>query len=164
MPYAHLMRPRRTVSPLLSHIHAYITEMHCLIFGAPPLTTITLPPTPVPLWSLNLAIVNEGDPIPRADAAYVEELLEITAEGMPTPHGAVVRRLPAREMVNAGIVLVSNRSCLYFLTFFVFRRICCAMTKSPTSIVTQLSSWYLTVSARTRDIAKLFVTGNPNRR
>ncbi|KAK4464046.1 hypothetical protein QBC42DRAFT_295385 [Cladorrhinum samala] len=55
MLYAHMLRPHPT--------------MHCLIFGAPPLTTITLHPTLVPLWSLDLAIVNEGDPIPRVNPA-----------------------------------------------------------------------------------------------
>ena len=49
--------------------------------------------------SLFLSFINEGDPVPRADPAYVRSLLELYATPAPKPAG---RPLPAPRMPNSS--------------------------------------------------------------
>ena len=60
--------------------------VHCVTFGAPPCTLRPLFPTPSPEseHSLFSAFINEGDPVPRADKAYVRSLLSLYASPAPS--------------------------------------------------------------------------------
>jgi hypothetical protein len=65
-------------------------RIHCITFGAPPVSL--LPINKPPAWghrkSLFLSFVNEGDPVPRADKAYVRSLLDLYTS--PAPAGSYV--------------------------------------------------------------------------
>lgn len=71
-------------------------RIHCITFGAPP---VSLLPLAKPASrerqlrkSLFMSFINEGDPVPRADKAYVRSLLELYASQAPKP---AARPLPA---------------------------------------------------------------------
>jgi len=60
-------------------------RIHCLTFGTPPISLLPLtkPPTPTNKKSLFLSFINEGDPVPRADKAYIRSLLNLYASPAP---------------------------------------------------------------------------------
>ncbi|KAL3959441.1 hypothetical protein ACCO45_004558 [Purpureocillium lilacinum] len=59
-------------------------SIHCITFGAPPITSEPLAPfrrhSPTDEQDMMVSIINEGDPVPRADIAYVETLLHLYAK------------------------------------------------------------------------------------
>ncbi|KAK0702797.1 Alpha/Beta hydrolase protein [Lasiosphaeris hirsuta] len=79
------------------------SSVHCITFGAPPITT--KPVVPFQGGSIFLSIVNNGDPVPRADNAYIHSLLRLFSG--PIPEKGAVYALPARRFFNAGQVLVA---------------------------------------------------------
>ncbi len=60
-------------------------RIHCLTFGTPPISLLPLmkPPTFQYKKSLFMSFINEGDPVPRADKAYVRSLLNLYASPAP---------------------------------------------------------------------------------
>ncbi len=73
-------------------------RIHCVTFGAPPVSIypLTKPDAPHLRKSLFLSFVNEGDPVTRADKAYVRSLLELFAAPPPSPTP------PASEAVSSS--------------------------------------------------------------
>lgn len=69
-------------------------RIHCLTFGTPPvsLLPLTKPPTFSYKKSLFMSFINEGDPVPRADRAYVRSLLNLYAS--PAPGSTCTASLP----------------------------------------------------------------------
>jgi len=65
--------------------------------------------------SVFFSVVNEGDPIPRADSLYVDDLLKLVVTKWPS--GTVKWPLSPRKYFNAGTVLVIHkwRKGAYFL-------------------------------------------------
>lgn len=61
-------------------------RVHCITFGAPPTSLLPLqnPSDPRLRKCLFLSFVNEGDPVPRADKAYVRSLLALYSTPSPT--------------------------------------------------------------------------------
>ena len=72
-------------------------RIHCLTFGTPPISLLPLvkPPTFHYKKSLFMSFINEGDPVPRADKAYVRSLLNLYAS--PAPGSKCIASLPARK-------------------------------------------------------------------
>ena len=70
-------------------------RIHCLTFGTPPISLLPLtkPPTFRYKKSLFMSFINEGDPVPRADKAYVRSLLNLYAS--PAPGHKCIPSLPA---------------------------------------------------------------------
>ena len=70
-------------------------RIHCLTFGTPPISLLPLtkPPTLRYKKSLFMSFINEGDPVPRADRAYVCSLLNLYAS--PPPGSKCTASLPA---------------------------------------------------------------------
>lgn len=70
-------------------------RIHCLTFGTPPISLLPLtkPPTFRYKKSLFMSFINEGDPVPRADKAYVRSLLNLYAS--PAPGSKCIASLPA---------------------------------------------------------------------
>lgn len=60
-------------------------RIHCITFGTPPLSLLPLtkPHSPRHSKSLFLSFINEGDPVPRADKAYVRSLLDLYTSPLP---------------------------------------------------------------------------------
>ncbi len=71
-------------------------RIHCVTFGAPPvsLLPLTKPSAPHLRKSLFLSFVNEGDPVTRADKAYVRSLLELFAAPPPSSHPPTSEAVP----------------------------------------------------------------------
>lgn len=70
---------------LTTLIHLGFKRVHCITFGAPPVSLLPIerPPPGAPPKSLFLSFINEGDPVPRADRAYVRSLLDLYASPAP---------------------------------------------------------------------------------
>ncbi|KAH7022656.1 Alpha/Beta hydrolase protein [Ilyonectria destructans] len=83
------------------------STVHCITFGAPPITTKPL--SPFQADSVFLSIVNDGDPVPRADNKYINALLRLFSGPMPEEGTKYV--LPPRVLFNAGQVVVALDDC-----------------------------------------------------
>ncbi|KAF2434409.1 alpha/beta-hydrolase [Tothia fuscella] len=81
--YAHMMS--ETVESELTYLTGFFKRVHCVTFGAPPVSLLPLqkPESKRSRKSLFFAFVNEGDPVSRADPAIVRSLLKLYAT--PTP-------------------------------------------------------------------------------
>lgn len=60
-------------------------RIHCITFGTPPISLLPLtkPHSQRHSKSLFLSFINEGDPVPRADKAYVRSLLDLYTSPLP---------------------------------------------------------------------------------
>ncbi|KAK2056758.1 alpha/beta-hydrolase [Colletotrichum caudatum] len=85
--YAHMMSASPRAASGLSALAACFRRVHCVTFGTPPVSLLPLsrPDRPELRKSLFLTFVNEGDPVARADKAYVKSLLELFAAPPPPP-------------------------------------------------------------------------------
>ena len=70
-------------------------RLHCFTFGTPPISLLPLnkPSTLRYKKSLFMSFINEGDPVPRADKAYIRSLLNLYAS--PAPGSTCIAPLPA---------------------------------------------------------------------
>ncbi|KAI9864019.1 MAG: hypothetical protein M1813_003335 [Trichoglossum hirsutum] len=81
--YAHMMA--RDVHSEMNFLTGCFKRVHCVTFGAPPVSLLPLQKPAVPQFkkSLFLSFINEGDPVPRADKAYVRSLIDLYAAPAP---------------------------------------------------------------------------------
>jgi hypothetical protein len=87
--YAHMMSTK--VQSELSYLTSFFKRVHCVTFGAPP---VSLRPLKKPedkrhRKSLFYAFINEGDPIPRADKTVLRSLLKLYASPAPVASSSV---------------------------------------------------------------------------
>lgn len=83
--YSHMLSTTKSASSELNTLTSFFKRVHCVTFGAPP---ISLRPLEKPQRqelrkSLFLSFINEGDPVTRADRAYVKSLFELFAAPPP---------------------------------------------------------------------------------
>lgn len=83
--YSHMLSTSTAASSELNILTGCFKRIHCITFGTPP---ISLRPLAKPdraelKKSVFLSFVNEGDPVVRADKAYVKSLLELFASPAP---------------------------------------------------------------------------------
>ncbi|KAH7032749.1 Alpha/Beta hydrolase protein [Microdochium trichocladiopsis] len=83
--YMHMLSTSKSASSELNNLTSFFKRVHCVTFGAPPISIRPLEkPNRLDLRkSLFLSFINEGDPVTRADRAYVKSLFELFAA--PTP-------------------------------------------------------------------------------
>ncbi|MCJ1389187.1 hypothetical protein MMC18_002042 [Xylographa bjoerkii] len=64
---------------------ARFKRIHCITFGSPPISLLPLSKSANPRYrkSLFLSFINEGDPVPRADRAYIRSLFDLYASPAP---------------------------------------------------------------------------------
>ncbi|KAJ5812181.1 hypothetical protein N7474_008482 [Penicillium riverlandense] len=88
--YCHMLSTK--VNSELAYMGSYFKHIHCITFGAPPSAERPLHPTPSPdsEGSLFYAFINEGDPVPRADKAYLRSLLNLYTS--PAPNSSKWRK------------------------------------------------------------------------
>jgi hypothetical protein len=69
----------------LNILTSYFKRIHCVTFGAPPVSLLPLakPERRELKKSLFLSFINEGDPVARAEKAYVKSLLQLYAADAP---------------------------------------------------------------------------------
>lgn len=89
--YSHMLSTSPAAASELSELTSRFKRVHCVTFGTPPVSLLPLQrpsdfaARPELRKSLFLSFVNEGDPVARADKAYVRSLLELFATPAPTP-------------------------------------------------------------------------------
>ncbi|OIW29441.1 alpha/beta-hydrolase [Coniochaeta ligniaria NRRL 30616] len=83
--YSHMLATSREAESELNLLTGCFRRVHCVTFGSPPVSLLPLArPDRVGLRkSLFLSFVNEGDPVARADPAYVRALLGLYAAPPP---------------------------------------------------------------------------------
>lgn len=99
--YAHMLSASREAQSELSSLTGCFRRVHCVTFGAPPVSLLPLqkPEGRQDLRkSIFLSFVNEGDPVARADKAYVRSLLELFATPAPASAAAAVLAKPPSKM------------------------------------------------------------------
>jgi hypothetical protein len=81
--FAHMMST--TVASDLNYLTGFFKRVHCITFGAPPISLLPLKRTNDKRHrkSLFFSFINEGDPVPRADKQTVRSLLKLYASPAP---------------------------------------------------------------------------------
>ncbi|KAL6716942.1 hypothetical protein ACLMJK_004854 [Lecanora helva] len=81
--YAHMLS--EVAKSELNILTGCFKRIHCLTFGTPPISLLPLtkPSTLRHKKSLFMSIINEGDPVPRADKSYIRSLLNLYASPAP---------------------------------------------------------------------------------
>lgn len=83
--YSHMLAETAEAESELNALSNCFKKIHCVTFGAPPVSLLPLakPDRPNLRNSVFLSFINEGDPVVRADKAYVRSLLELLASPPP---------------------------------------------------------------------------------
>jgi hypothetical protein len=89
--YSHMLATNSETESELNLLTGCFKRVHCVTFGAPPvsLLPLTKPKRPSLQKSVFMSFVNEGDPVARADVAYVRSLLSLYSSPPPSqshPH------------------------------------------------------------------------------
>lgn len=81
--YSHMLS--EIVKSELNILTGCFKRIHCVTFGTPPISLLPLTKPSILRYkkSLFLSFINEGDPVPRADKAYVRSLLHLYASPAP---------------------------------------------------------------------------------
>ncbi|KAI1371367.1 alpha/beta-hydrolase [Hypoxylon crocopeplum] len=98
--YAHMLATSKAASSELNILTGCFKRVHCITFGTPPVSLFPLqkPNRPELKKSVFLSFINEGDPVARADKAYVKSLLELFVAPAPTePKGSSKQLPPAKN-------------------------------------------------------------------
>ncbi|KAH0544914.1 hypothetical protein FGG08_000994 [Glutinoglossum americanum] len=92
--YAHMMA--RDVHSEMNFLTGCFKRIHCVTFGAPPVSLLPLQKPDAPQFkkSLFLSFINEGDPVPRADKAYVRSLIDLYAAPAPGQSCPILPLIP----------------------------------------------------------------------
>ncbi|KUI60266.1 Mono- and diacylglycerol lipase [Cytospora mali] len=109
--YAHMLSTSPSAASELNALTGCFRRVHCVTFGAPPVTLLPLQKPegrPELNKSLFLSFVNEGDPVARADKAYVRSLLELFAKPAPT---TATTTKPKMEKPPSSSSLLSLSTC-----------------------------------------------------
>ncbi|KAF2629323.1 alpha/beta-hydrolase [Macroventuria anomochaeta] len=82
--YAHMMS--NSVDSELSYLTDFFKRVHCVTFGAPPISRWPLRKSDNPRHkkSLFYSFINEGDPIPRADKSFFKSLIKLYTTPAPS--------------------------------------------------------------------------------
>ncbi|TGJ88091.1 hypothetical protein E0Z10_g631 [Xylaria hypoxylon] len=90
--YMHMLATSKASSSELNLLTGCFKRIHCITFGSPPVSLFPLqtPHRRELRKSLFCSFINEGDPVTRADKAYVKSLLELFAAPAPTPTKSVL--------------------------------------------------------------------------
>ncbi|OGE50112.1 hypothetical protein PENARI_c018G06926 [Penicillium arizonense] len=116
--YLHMLSESPAVQSELTHLRGCFRHIHCVTFGAPPISLRPLQPSPAALRSKSLffAFINEGDPVARADKGYFLSLLDLYVSPAPgsmltlydrkKQHAPILWRTPASTLALAGRLIV----------------------------------------------------------
>ncbi|KAL1606454.1 hypothetical protein SLS60_003858 [Paraconiothyrium brasiliense] len=96
--YAHMMSTQ--IQSELSYLTGFFKRVHCVTFGAPPITLLPLKPSQEKRHrkSLFYSFINEGDPVPRADKAVVKSLVKLWSS--PAPSTTYTSSLASMSKLN----------------------------------------------------------------
>lgn len=113
--YSHMYSSSKGAQSELSLLAGAFKRIHCITFGSPPVSLLPLakPDTSKLRKSVFMAFVNEGDPVTRADKAYVKSLIELLAAPDPKAKSTsdkVVRKEKSRLTLSKKARLASKSS------------------------------------------------------
>jgi hypothetical protein len=83
--YSHMLATSPEAESELNILTGCFKRVHCVSLGAPPVSLLPLEKSSNPLLrkSIFLSFVNEGDPVARADKAYIRSLLSLYSTPAP---------------------------------------------------------------------------------
>ncbi|PQE34119.1 class 3 protein [Rutstroemia sp. NJR-2017a WRK4] len=83
--YSHMLSTSPEAESELNILTGCFKRIHCVTFGAPPvsLLPLTRPDNPLASKSIFMSFINEGDLVARADFAYVRSLLDLLSTPAP---------------------------------------------------------------------------------
>jgi len=96
--YSHMLATSKAAESELNILTGCFKRVHCITFGTPPVSLVPLTKPddfdrrPQLKKSLFLSFLNEGDPVARADKAYIKSLLELFATPSPSTISSSGRR------------------------------------------------------------------------
>ena len=104
--YAHMMNTE--IQSELSYLTGFFKRVHCITFGAPPISLLPLqkPKDQRHKKSLFYSFVNEGDPVPRADRPVVKSLLKLYSS--PAPIASSISNLSNFSKLNLSVTSQAN--------------------------------------------------------
>ncbi|KAI1099033.1 alpha/beta-hydrolase [Jackrogersella minutella] len=92
--YAHMLSTSKAASSELNILTGCFKRVHCITFGTPPVSRIPMQRPEKLKKSIFLTFINEGDPVARADKAYVKSLLELLVAPAPAEAKGSSKHLP----------------------------------------------------------------------
>ncbi|KAF4457379.1 hypothetical protein F53441_708 [Fusarium austroafricanum] len=113
--YSHMVAQSGEAQSDLNVLTNRFKRIHCVTFGSPPvsLLPLTKPEVHALRKSIFVSFVNEGDPVVRADKAYVKSLLDLLATPPPSQRKDLKHsrkkptwKVPACTLSNAGRIVV----------------------------------------------------------
>ncbi|KAL5601784.1 hypothetical protein FOBRF1_009317 [Fusarium oxysporum] len=113
--YSHMVAQTNAAESELNVLTNCFKRIHCVTFGAPPVSLLPLakPDAHALRKSIFLSFVNEGDPVVRADKAYVKSLLDLLASPPPSQRKDTNKsrkkptwNVPPCTLSNAGRIAV----------------------------------------------------------
>lgn len=107
--YSHMLSTSKDAQSELTALAGVFRRIHCVTFGTPPVSLLPLqtPARRELRKSLFLSFINEGDPVARADKAYIKSLLDLFAT--PAPSGDKLK-VPSSGKSKSSSSLVSAKS------------------------------------------------------
>lgn len=83
--YSHMLAVSKEAKSELNILTGCFKRIHCVTFGAPPVSLLPLKKSDVPHLekSIFLSFINEGDPIARAEKAYLRSLIDLYSKPAP---------------------------------------------------------------------------------
>ncbi|KAK4162788.1 Alpha/Beta hydrolase protein [Cladorrhinum sp. PSN259] len=113
--YSHMLATSKEAESELNVVAGFFKRVHCITFGTPPVSIrpLTKPDDyhrrPQLRKSLFFSFVNEGDPVARADKAYVKSLLELFAAPVPA---VIEKKSRSREKTSLSRHSSSSSSAM----------------------------------------------------
>lgn len=115
--YSHMYSSSKGAQSELRKLAGAFKRIHCITFGSPPVSLLPLAkPDSLSLRkSVFMSFINEGDPVTRADKAYVKSLVELLAAPDPktkssTPGKAIRKEKSRLTLSSKKARLVSKSS------------------------------------------------------
>ncbi|KAI0490323.1 alpha/beta-hydrolase [Xylaria cf. heliscus] len=112
--YMHMLATSKASSSELNLLTGCFKRIHCITFGSPPVSLFPLqaPHRHELRTSLFYNFINEGDPVTRADKAYVKSLLELFAAPAPSSTNLPVNSPPKPTKIQEKKSTTSKTSKL----------------------------------------------------
>lgn len=101
--YSHMTSTKASTESELSILTGCFKRVHCVTFGAPPVTLLPLskPTSKRFIKSFFFSFINEGDPVVRAEKAYIRSLVDLLSSPLPTaPSQAQKRTVTAKKSLS----------------------------------------------------------------
>ena len=113
--YSHMHSSSKGAQSELSLLAGAFKRIHCITFGSPPVSLLPLakPDTLRLRKSVFMAFINEGDPVARADKAYVKSLIELLAAPDPKTKsnpGKAVRKEKSKLTLSSKKAPLASKS------------------------------------------------------